>query len=68
MSKRRTSPRQRSSGRDPEEALFSRMSPSLSKSSKVAIMKSRGMVKQVGRHLEPTSKGRKAISKLRRGA
>lgn len=51
---------------DPEDELFRRMPSNLSKGSMVAIMKSKGMVKQAGRHLEPTTKGSRAIARIRR--
>ena len=54
------------SHRNEEDVLFQRMPSKLSKSSKVAIMKSAGMVRQAGRHLEPTAKGRKAIRRAQR--
>lgn len=64
----RISPRSsRESRGDPEDALFAAMPAGMSKSRKVAILKSRGLIRQAGRHLEPTPRGSRAIRK-RRGA
>lgn len=53
-------------GSQPEDLLFAHMPSTMPKSSKVAIMKSLGMVKQSGRHLVPTAKGMKSINKIKR--
>lgn len=55
----------------PEDSLFAsmgRVKPrggGTEKGAKVAILKSAGLIRQAGRHLEPTAKGRRAIRKRR---
>lgn len=58
----------RSSRRDPEDALLRRIQSRVGgdKGRAVAIAKSQGLVRQEGRHLEPTEKGRRAARKARR--
>lgn len=52
---------------DPEDPLLRAMMKSgLTKGQAVATAKSRGLIRQSGRHLEPTAKGSKAIRKLGR--
>lgn len=51
---------------DPEEKIFERMPSTWSKSRKVATAKSQGMVRQAGKHLEPTGKGKRAIRKIQK--
>ena len=63
--KKAKKPAKRHSRPDPEEAIFKRMPGGWDKGRKVATAKSQGMVKQAGRHLEPTAKGKAAIKKIK---
>jgi len=57
------------SHKDPEDALIRRVmrKTGRTKNETIRLLKDTGQLRQAGRHLEPTAKGRKAIRKIKKG-